>query len=86
MVAIFCVNPVSFFLEHSFDLDGSESKRNYSESVCMSHVNVFGCISLGLVIISTVVSYLVKCIFVRSFQSSQLIFTPREALWLLGQL
>ena len=51
----------------------------------MSHVNVIGCISL--VIISTVVSYLmVKCIFVRSFQSSQPIFTPRGALWLLGQL
>ena len=85
MVAIFCVNPVSFFLEHSFDLDGPESKRNYSGSACMSRVNVIGCISL--VIISTVVSYLmVKCIFVRSFQSSQPIFTPRGALWLLGQL
>ena len=84
MVAIFCMNPVSFFLEHSFDLDGSESKRNYSESACMSHVNVIGCISL--VIISAVVSYLVKCIFVDSFQSSQPIFTPRGALWLLGQL
>ena len=85
MVAIFCVNPVSFFLEHSFDLDGSESKRNYySGSACMSHINVVGCISL--VIISAVVSYLVKCIFVGSFQSSQPIFTPRGALWLLGQL
>ena len=50
----------------------------------MSHVNVIGCISL--VIISAVVSYLVKCIFVGSFQSSQRIFTRRGALWLLGQL
>ena len=85
MVAIFCMNPVSFFLEHSLDLDGSESKRNYSGSAGMSHVNDIGCISL--VIISAVVSYLmVKCIFVHSFQSSQPIFTPRGALWLLGRL
>ena len=46
----------------------------------MSHVNVIGCISL--VIISAVVTYLVKCIFVHSFQSSQPIFTPQGALWL----
>ena len=85
MVAIFGMNPVSFFLEHSLDLDGSESKRNYSGSAGTSHVNVIGCISL--VIISAVVSYLmVKCIFVCSFQSSQPIFTPRGALWLLGRL